>query len=41
MNRGIHAIAGRIGFLAIPVFWTVTTISELFGSQETITALKA
>ncbi len=36
----IHAAAGVIGFLCILTFWTSTVASELFGSHETITAVK-
>jgi CDGSH-type Zn-finger protein len=36
----IHAAAGVIGFLCILTFWTSTVASELFGSRETITAVK-
>ena len=40
MKTRIHAIAGAIGFLTILVFWSSTVISELFGSFETIAAVK-
>ncbi len=40
MIRRIHAAAGVIGFLCILTFWTSTVASELFGSHETITAVK-
>ena len=36
----IHAAAGVIGFLCILTFWTSTVGSELFGTHETITAVK-
>ena len=36
----IHAAAGVIGFLCILTFWASTVGSELFGSHETITAVK-
>lgn len=36
----IHAAAGVIGFLCILTFWSSTVASELFGSYETITAVK-
>ncbi|MEO9875387.1 MAG: hypothetical protein ABJM26_22585 [Anderseniella sp.] len=40
MKSKIHAAAGLIGFLAIGTFWSSTAISELFGSQETVVAVK-
>ena len=36
----IHAAAGVIGFLCILTFWSSTVTSELFGSHDTITAVK-
>ena len=41
MLKRVHAIAGVTGFALIVVFWTSTVISELFGSHETIAAVKA
>lgn len=38
--RKIHAIAGAAAFLLIATFWTSTVISELFGSQATVVAVK-
>jgi len=40
MIRRIHAAAGVIGFLCILTFWSSTVASELFGSHETIAAVK-
>ncbi len=40
MARRIHPIAGTIGFLTILVFWISTVVSELFGSPETVAAVK-
>ncbi|WP_390911301.1 FAD-dependent oxidoreductase [Pseudosulfitobacter sp. SM2401] len=40
MKTRIHAIAGTVGLLMIFTFWTSTVISELFGSYETIAAVK-
>ncbi len=40
MKTRIHAIAGAVGLLMIFTFWTSTVISELFGSYETIAAVK-
>ena len=40
MKSKLHAMAGVIGFLCIVTFWTSTTLSELFGSHETIAAIK-
>ncbi len=40
MKTRIHAIAGAVGLLIIFTFWTSTVISELFGSYETIAAVK-
>ena len=36
----IHPISGVIGFLTILTFWTSTAISELFGTYETVAAVK-
>ena len=36
----IHAAAGVTGFLCILTFWSSTVASELFGSHDTITAVK-
>lgn len=41
MKTKIHAIAGLIGFLTIMTFWSSTVLSELFGTHETIAAVKA
>ncbi len=40
MLRRVHPIAGIIGFVTILIFWTSTAASEMFGSVETITAVK-
>ncbi|WP_432448328.1 ferredoxin--NADP reductase [Aliiroseovarius marinus] len=40
MKTRIHAIAGAIGLLMILTFWSSTVLSELFGSYETIAAVK-
>lgn len=40
MKSKIHAAAGLTGFLAIMAFWSSTAISELFGSQEMVAAVK-
>ena len=40
MLRRLHPIAGIVGFLTIVTFWTSTVGSELFGSMETIIAVK-
>ena len=40
MITRVHAAAGVIGFLTILTFWTSTVASELFGSHETIAAVK-
>lgn len=40
MKTRIHAIAGAVGLLMIFTFWTSTIISEIFGSYETIAAVK-
>ena len=40
MKTRIHAIAGAIGFLTILTFWTSTVYSEVFGTHETIIAVK-
>ena len=41
MKTRIHAIAGGIGLSMILMFWTSTLITELFGSHEVITTVKA
>lgn len=41
MKTRIHAAAGLIAFLTILAFWTSTAFSELFGTYETIAAVKA
>lgn len=41
MLRRIHPIAGVIGFLTILTFWTSTAFSELFGTYDTIAAVKS
>lgn len=40
MLRRLHPIAGILGFMTIVTFWTSTVLSELFGSTETIVAVK-
>ena len=40
MLRRIHPIAAMVGFLTILTFWISTAASELFGSVDTITAVK-
>lgn len=40
MLRRVHPIAGVVGFVTILIFWTSTAASEMFGSVETITAVK-
>ena len=40
MKTRIHAIAGAVGLFMIFTFWSSTVISELFGSYETIAAVK-
>jgi len=40
MMPRIHAAAGVTGFLCILTFWSSTVASELFGSHDTITAVK-
>lgn len=40
MLRRVHLVAGAVGFLTILTFWITTTVSELFGSAQSITAVK-
>jgi hypothetical protein len=40
MTRIIHPIAGAIAILTIATFWLSTVVSELFGSQATVIAVK-
>lgn len=40
MRTRIHAIAGIVAFALILTFWSSTLISEIFGSAESIAAVK-
>ncbi len=40
MIKVIHPIAGAVAIIAIVTFWLSTTLSELFGSQTLIVAVK-
>ena len=40
MPKIIHPIAGVIALLTILTFWVSTSLSELFGSHQTIAAVK-
>lgn len=40
MPRVIHPIAGLVAILTITTFWLSTAISELFGSEATVVAVK-
>jgi hypothetical protein len=40
MTKIIHPIAGAIALLTIVTFWLSTALSELFGSEATIIAVK-
>ena len=40
MIRRVHPIAGVVGFLTILTFWVSTVAGELFGSHQTIAAIK-
>ncbi len=40
MKTKVHAAAGITGFLCILLFWTSTTVSELFGSYDDIIGVK-
>lgn len=40
MLRVVHPIAGGLALLSIAVFWTATLLSELFGSQALVVAVK-
>ena len=39
-NLKIHAAAGTLALLTISTFWTATLASELFGSHQTVAAVK-
>lgn len=41
MKKIIHPIAGAVAMLTIMMFWMSTVLSELFGSQATIVAVKS
>lgn len=41
MLKAIHPIAGVIGFLTILTFWSSTVYSEMFGTPETVAAVKS
>ncbi|MFQ8433656.1 ferredoxin--NADP reductase [Amaricoccus sp. W119] len=40
MPRIIHPLAGLVALLTIATFWVSTVLSELFGSEATVTAVK-
>ncbi len=40
MIQRVHAIASVIGFVVILIFWTSSAWAELFGTHETIVAVK-
>jgi hypothetical protein len=40
MKKAIHPIAGTIATLTVATFWLSTILSELFGSQATVVAVK-
>jgi hypothetical protein len=40
MTKMIHPVAGVLAILTIATFWLSTAISELFGSQATVIAVK-
>ncbi|MBI4694145.1 MAG: hypothetical protein HY749_08990 [Gammaproteobacteria bacterium] len=40
MVRIIHPVAGALAILSIASFWLSTALSELFGSQATVIAVK-
>ncbi|HRK24904.1 MAG TPA: hypothetical protein PLQ11_08115 [Beijerinckiaceae bacterium] len=40
MLKRIHPVAGAIALLVIATFWISTVASELFGSPETVAAVK-
>lgn len=39
--KRVHLYAGLIGFLTILTFWTSTVATELFGSLQSVAAVKA
>jgi hypothetical protein len=40
MTKIVHPIAGALAILTIATFWLSTTLSELFGTQAVVTAVK-
>jgi hypothetical protein len=40
MTKTIHPLAGALAILTIATFWLSTSLSELFASQATVTAVK-
>lgn len=40
MPKLIHPLAGLMAMLTIATFWLSTVISELFGSEATVIAVK-
>ncbi len=40
MSKVIHPVAGTVALLAIATFWLSTALSELFGSEATVIAVK-
>jgi hypothetical protein len=41
MIKIIHPVAGAVAIVTITTFWLSTAFSELFGSEATVTAVKA
>ena len=41
MTKVIHPVAGVLAILTIATFWLSTALTELFASQEVVTAVKA
>jgi hypothetical protein len=40
MKKAIHPVAGTLSLILIVTFWLSTALSELFGSQATVVAIK-
>jgi hypothetical protein len=41
MTKFIHPVAGLVALVTIVTFWFSTVLSEMFGSQATVTAVKS
>lgn len=40
MSKAIHPVAGAVALVTIAIFWLSTALSELFGSEAAVVAVK-